>query len=157
MMSKAMFLLPLLLAQSIPMGLLAEGFTGGLPGNGPVRVVILVLTSVAFAALSLGISAWSSTADRAAARGWLLAFAQALLTGAIVLLPGAIASLLHPFITAYYGWSGCMDSMKGTALFDAALRVNNTWFATPAGAMIMLLLHVVSGLILVLTGLRKTK
>jgi hypothetical protein len=48
-----------------------------------------------------------------------------------------------------------MDSMHGTALFEAAIKLNSTWFATPAGAMAMLLLHGVIGLIFMLTGLRR--
>jgi hypothetical protein len=85
----------------------------------------------------------------------LLAFAQAPLTGAIIALPAVLGGVLHPLVTAFYGWSGCMDSMHGTALFDTAIKLNPTWFATPAGAMAMLLLHVLIGLIFILTGLRR--
>ncbi len=155
LVSKAFFVLPLLLAQSIPMTLFVEAFTGGMPGNGPVRVVLFTLTSVAMAALSLGISAWSANADRAASRSWLLAFAQAPLSGALIALPSLLASVVHPFVTGFYGWSGCMDSMHGTPLFDAATKINATWFATPAAAMFMLLVHIAVGSALVLSGLRK--
>ena len=118
-------------------------------------MALLALTALAFNFLCLGISAWSRTSEQATSRAWLLAFLQAPLSGAILALPAPLGSVVQPLTTAFYGWSGSMDSLKGTALFDTITSFNGTWFSTPAMAVIVLLINMGVGLSFVISGLRR--
>ncbi len=156
LLSKVLLVGVLVLAQSFWFGLLVDVCTGGLPGNGALRVLLLMLTAAAFAALSLGTSALSANADRAAARAWTLAFLQLPLSGALLMLPAGLATVVQPFITAYYGWSGSMETLKHSVLFPAIGACNGTWFAAPELAMGMLGVHGVVGLIMLWMGLKRS-
>jgi hypothetical protein len=155
LLGKLMFIGPLAIAQSLVVVLIPVIVTGGLPGNAPMRVVLMMLSAAAFSAVMLGVSAWSRTGQQAVSRGWLLAFLQAPLSGAVVALPAFLGVVLHPLATTYYNWSGSLDTLSGTAPFEAITKVNDTWFAVPALAAIMLLLHVAVGVALMVTGLRR--
>ena len=154
-LSKVLYVGTVALLQAFAIGLVFDLLTTGLPGNGALRVGLLAVTALAFNFLCLGISAWSRTSDQATSRAWLLAFLQAPLSGAILALPSPLGSVLQPLTTAFYGWSGSMDSLKGSALFETIIRFNGTWFATPAVAVILLLVHAGIGLSLVISGLRR--
>lgn len=154
--SKLLLVLALVLMQSLWLGLFVDAVIGGLPGNGAMRVLLLLFTSLAFTLLSLGTSALSSTADLAAARTWALAFLQIPLSGALLALPAGVNTIVQPFITAYYGWSGSVDTLKGTALFPVLEAVNGTWFATPNLALGMLVVHMIVGVMMLLIGLRRS-
>ncbi|MDB6137150.1 MAG: ABC-type multidrug transport system, ATPase component [Verrucomicrobiaceae bacterium] len=153
--SKVAFVGLLVLAQSLWMGLCIDLISGGLPGNGAMRLALMILTSAAFTALSLGISAFSRSGDQAASRVWMLAFLQAPLSGALIALPGWLSAVLHPLVTAFYGWSGSVETLKGSAIYEPLTKLNATWFASPTTAIVLLVLHLIVGLILASTGLRR--
>ncbi|MDZ4286645.1 MAG: hypothetical protein U0984_01730, partial [Prosthecobacter sp.] len=62
-----------------------------------------------------------------------------------------------PLVTAYYGWSGSVETLKDTAVFQPITIFVRTWFATPTIAMVALAAHFVAGVILTLTGLKKRR
>ena len=155
--SKVVFVGMLVFAQSLWMGLCIDLISGGLPGNGAVRLALMVLTSAAFSALSLGISAFSRSGDQAASRTWMLAFLQAPLSGALIALPGWLSTVLHPLITTFYGWSGSVETLKGSIIYEPLTKLNTTWFATPGTAAFLLILHVLVGLGLASAGLRRAE
>lgn len=154
LLGKLGYLLPIILAQSLWLGLTVEIITGGLPGFILPRLILLALTGIAFTALSLAISAWSHSAERAHSRAWMLAYTNVLLAGALLGFPRVLGSVLHPFVTAYYSWSGGMDTLKGTPIFEPLTLLVRTSFATPTISVIALLLHFIAGLALTLRGLR---
>lgn len=154
---KAAFLAPLVLAQCLWLGLCVEMFIGALPGPSGPRLLLLLLTGAAFTSLCLGLSARARNAERGHALALLLAYAQVLLCGALLGMPRVLGGLIHPFVTAYYGWSGIVDGMAGHAVFPAISTLLRTWFATPALAMSALVLHLLVGLALAFSGLRKKR
>jgi len=155
--SKIAFVGALVLGQSIWMGLCIDTISGGLPGNGVMRLALMILTSAAFTALALGISAFSKSGDEASSRVWLLAFLQAPLSGALVALPSWFSTALHPLVTTYYGWSGCVETLKGSGIYEPLTKLNATWFATPSIALTVLAVHLLLGLGLASAGLRRAE
>jgi ABC transport system ATP-binding/permease protein len=155
LLAALLFVLPVSLLQSLGMGFFLEIVSGGLPGNGGMRLLLPALTGMAFASLCLGISALSRTPGRAHSLSLTLLFANVLLCGALLGFPRLLGQLVHPFITAHYGWSGILDTLHDDALFQPLTRLVHTWFATPTLALGMLSLHLVIGIVLAWLGLRR--
>lgn len=155
--AKAAFLGPLILGQTLWLGLCVEMFIGALPGMTGMRLLLLALTGAAFTSLCLAISAHVREKERAHALCLLLAYGQVLLGGALLGMPRVLGGAVHPFVTAYYGWSGMVDGMSGHAVFVPISAFLRTWFATPALAAGALLLHLVIGLVIAYLGLRKRR
>ncbi len=157
LVGKIAFLGPLILAQSLWLGLCVEMFIGPLPGATGPRLILLLLTGAAFTSLCLGISAHARAAERAHALCLLLTCAQVLLGGALLGMPRVLGGIIHPFVTAYYGWSGIVDGMSAHPVFPAITALLRTWFATPSLAMSALAIHAIAGLALAYAGLRKRR
>ncbi len=152
---KALFLGTLVIAQAAWLWIFTDLVTDGMPGNTIVRLVLLILTGAGFTSLCLGISALCADAGRAAARGWQLAFIQLPLCGALLALPQALGNVIHPFITAFYSWSGQVETLKGSLFFQPISTLTGTWFATPGVAITLLIAHLLVGLVLASWGLRR--
>lgn len=157
LLSKLGFTLPLVLCQSLALGLLADMLTGGLPGYALPRLILLMLTSAAFACLCLGISACSGNAERAHSRAWMLFFFNLILAGALLGFPRALGGIIHPFITAYHGWAGSVETLKDTAVYEPASHLVRTSFTAPVPAMLALVGHAVLGGLLAWFGLRNRR
>lgn len=148
-------MLPIILVQSFWMEMFLEIVSGGLPGAQGAKLLLPALSGAAFAAICLGISANSSSAERAHSVSLTLLCANVLLCGALLGFPQALGHVVHPFITAHYGWSGIIDSMQNAPAFNPIDAFVKTWFATPNLAMIMLGVHFVIGIVLAFVGLRR--
>ncbi len=157
LLGKLGFLIPIVLVQSLTLGLFGELTGCSLPGNGSARLLLLMLTGIAFTSLCLGISARCRSAERAQNFAWMLLLLNVLLCGALLGFPRLLGGVIQPLITAYYGWSGSVETLKDTAVFVPMTQFVKTWFATPTGAIAALLLHAFIGLVLTLSGLRKTR
>lgn len=155
LLGSLLFMLPVILAQGFWMELFLDIVSGGLPGTGLAKLLLPALSGVAFAALCLGISANSSTPERAHSVSLTLLCANVLLCGALLGFPQAAGHVVHPFITAHYGWSGIIDSLQKTPFFHPIDQFVKTWFATPKLAMLMLGAHFITGLVLAFVGLRR--
>ncbi len=148
---------PLVLVQTFSLGLFIELATGGLPGYAFARLILLTLTGLAFTSFCLGLSAWTRHAEAACSRAWLLVFGNLLLAGALLGFPRVLGVVLQPFVTLYYGWSGSMDTLKETPMFEQATSLVRTSFASPSLAMLMLLIHLGVGVALTAYGLRRQR
>lgn len=157
LLGSLLFLMPIILIQSLWMEMFLEIISGGLPGTQAAKLLLPALSGVAFASLSLGISANSSTKERAHSACLTLLGINVLLSGALLGLPQALGHVVHPFITAHYGWSGIIDSLKGTAYFAPIDQLVKTWFASSSLAMIMLGVHFVVGVALAFVGLGRRR
>lgn len=157
LLSKLGFIVPLALLQCFSLGIFVETVTGGLPGNPLPRLLLLVLTGVAFSTICLGISAHGRTQERSHGVAWTLAFVNVLLAGALLGFPRVLGGIVEPLVTAYYGWSGSVETLRGTRVYEPVSLFVRTWFATPALGMAALGGHFVAGIILTLTGLRKRR
>ncbi|WP_395736942.1 ATP-binding cassette domain-containing protein [Prosthecobacter sp.] len=150
-----LFMLPIILVQSISMEMFLDIVSGGLPGSGVAKLLLPALSGAAFASLCLGISANSCSKERAHSLSLTLLCANILLCGALLGFPKLLGQVVHPFITAYYGWSGIIDSMEKTAFFTPIDKLVKTWFAAPDLAMIMLGVHFLVGVVMAFVGLRR--
>ncbi len=157
LLGKLGYVIPAVLLQTFSLGLVVEILTGGLPGFAFARLLLLCLTGIAFSSLCLAISAHCRSAERAHSQAWTLAFANLFLCGALLGFPRVLGNVLHPLVTAFYGWSGGMETLKDTPLFEPLTLFVRTWFAAPAVAVIALLVHFAVGVLLTLRGLRKTR
>jgi len=149
------FLIPIVVTQSLALGLFLAVTGTSLPGNGAARLLLLMFTGIAFTSLCLGISARSQSAARAQNHAWLLLVVNLLLCGALLGFPRLLGGVIQPFITAYYGWSGSLDTLSDSAVFEPITKFVRTWFATPLGAFVALTIHATIGLCLTISGLRK--
>lgn len=157
LVAKLGFLLPLMLGHGAAMVFLTEMTGGLLPGNGAVRLGLLVQTGVTFSCLCFGISAISRNAQRAQAHAWKLWAANVLLAGALLGFPRPLGAVVHPFVTSYYGWSGCVDTLSGMGVFAPMTQLVRTWFATPGEAATALLLQGAAGVALAAYGLKRRR
>lgn len=150
-----MFMLPIILVQSFWMQLFIEMVSGGLPGPGMPRLLLPALAGAAFAAICLGISANSGSAERAHSSGLTLLGANVLLCGALLGFPEALNHVVHPFMTAHYGWSGIIESLQKTPFYTPVDHFVRTWFATPNFSMAILGMHFLVGVVFAFIGLRR--
>jgi ABC transport system ATP-binding/permease protein len=155
--SKIIFLFPMVAGLSIGLGLVLEILSGGLPSPLWLRLVLPTLAGLAFCSICLGISSIAASRERAHSWCLTLAFAQVLLAGALLGLPRVIGSVIHPFITAYFGWSGIIASTSPGPLHDAIGSLVRTPFADPNVAVLALCIHIFVGLIAARLGLRRVK
>ncbi|MGV3662526.1 MAG: hypothetical protein ACO1TE_20240, partial [Prosthecobacter sp.] len=148
--------LPVILVQSIWMEMFLDICSGsGLPGSGMAKLLLPALSGAAFTAICLGISASSSSSERAHSFALTLLCANVLLSGALLGFHRTIGHIVHPFVTAHYGWSGIVDSMQNTHYFKLIDEFVKTWFAAPTLAMTMLGVHFLVGIVLAYVGLRR--
>jgi ABC-type multidrug transport system ATPase subunit len=156
LLGKLGYVLPTVLFQTFMLGMVVEILTGGLPGFALMRLALLCLTGMAFSSLCLAISAHCRSAERAHSQAWMLAFANLFLCGALLGFPRVLGGVLQPLVTAYYGWSGGMETLDGTPFYEPLTLFVRTWFAAPALAVGVLLVHFALGVLLTLRGLRKS-
>jgi ABC-type multidrug transport system ATPase subunit len=154
-LAKLGLVIPLSVIQCLAINMFTEMTSGGLPGHAFARLVLLVLSGVAFTFICLGISSNSKSSARSLGICLGLLFANVILSGALLAPPRIIGGVIQPFCTAYYGWSGALDAMHGTSVFESMTELVPTWFATPAFAVIMLLVHALVGLSLIVIGMRR--
>ncbi len=150
-----MFMLPIILAQGFFLEVFIEVVSGGLPGPALPRLLLPAMSGAAFAAICLGISANSGSAERAHSSALILLGANLLFCGALLGLPETLGHVVHPFMTAHYGWSGVVDSLRGTPFFSPIDHFVRTGFATSNLAMGMLGVHFLVGVVLAFVGLRR--
>ena len=69
----------------------------------------------------------------------ILLFGNVILAGAMLAPTRLLGGVIQPFSTAYYGWSGAIDAMGESPVFEPMTLFVPTWFATPAFAVIIVL------------------
>jgi len=157
LISTWLFLAPLAIAQGTWMGLFVEMVIGGFPGPAWVRLALLPLAGLAFTSVCLAISSHSRSSDRAHSLALQLLLAQSILAGAMLGLPRVLGGVFQPFLTIYYGWSGTVDAMSGSPVFELMTRLVRTWFASPSLAIGALVGHFILGVILTYWGMKRSK
>lgn len=149
--AKAVFLTAIVSAQSAWMCVFVK-FICGFPGDLLAQFAHLALANGAMTAICLAISAWSRTPAQASLISMYLVGFQLPLSGAILALPETLGVLVRPFIAAYWSWSGYLQTMKDTRLYDLAVAVAGTPLSPEALCFWTLACHVAIGLLLALTG-----
>lgn len=119
----------------------------GFPGDFLAQFTILFATTLAMSSTCLAISAASPTPERASLLAIYLVGFQLPLSGAALALPEWLSIMCRPFIAAYWGWSGYLQTFAETRYFDIVRQSTETWIA-PYGVDIMVLaLHIVAAFI----------
>lgn len=149
--SKAAFLAILVVAQSAWMTWFVRT-VAQFPGDGGQQFLFFLLINAALTATCLGISALSSSADRASLASIYLVGFQLPLSGAVLALPAGLDAALRPFIASYWSWSGALQSLRDTRYYDVLELVVPTTLSAAALSAWVLVLHILFGIFVAWLG-----
>jgi ABC-type multidrug transport system ATPase subunit len=149
--SKMVFLLVLVLAQSFWMGLFVH-FVCNFPGDLPAQLLFLFLVNAAMTSICLAISSLMSTAEQASLVSIYLVGFQLPLSGAVLALPDWVGSITRPFISAYWSWSGILQTLRGERYYDIVQMVAQTALSPASLCLWVLGSHIVIGLFVAWIG-----
>jgi len=119
----------------------------GFPGSLSDQFSILFATTLAMSTTCLAISAAAPTPERASLLAIYLVGFQLPLSGAALALPEWLSTVCRPFIAAYWGWSGYLQTFQDTRYFDIVRQARATWVAPYPLGMAVLGLHVLISLV----------
>jgi ABC-type multidrug transport system ATPase subunit len=165
--SKGLFLALIVAAQSIWMALFVNTICH-FPGDLLSQAAILLGVNAAMTSICLGISAQMKTPDQASLVSVYLVGFQLPLSGAILALPKTLGLFTRPFIAAFWGWSGYLETMRDTRFYDIVQMTSRnsndiiqmasrTSLAPFALCAWVLIAHVFAGLILAYFGVRESR
>ncbi len=149
--SKVAFLSLLVIVQSLWMAIFVHSVCG-FPGNFSVQVLLLLLVNAAMTAICLGVSSTLKSAEQASLASIYLVGFQLPLSGAVLALPPLLGTLTRPFISAYWAWSGILDSLRQERYYDIVLAVVQSPLAPAAVCIWVLCLHIVAGVLVAWIG-----
>lgn len=129
----------------------------GFPGHLLDQFAILFATTLAMSTTCLAISAASPSPERASLLAIYLVGFQLPLSGAALALPEWLSTICRPFIAAYWGWSGYLQTFRDTRYFDIVRQSSETWVAPYTLGMAVLGLHIVLALVATVFVTSKTK
>ena len=152
--SKAVFLLGLVLAQSIWMGIFVHHVCG-FPGDFVTQLVLLVLVNAAMTSLCLGVSSLMSSAEQSSLVSIYLVGFQLPLSGAVLALPTLLGDAVRPFICAYWSWSGILQTLKSERYYDIVQTVVQSPLSPLSLCLWLLGAHIAAGLIVAWIGCEK--
>ena len=118
------------------------------------HTVFLILINAAMTFVCLGISSLMKTAEQSSLLSVYLVGFQLPLSGAILALPEHIESVTRPFISAYWAWSGSIESMN-PSYRNAIDTVTETSFESVSVCQYLLIIHVCVGISAAYIGLRR--
>ena len=119
----------------------------GFPGNLWDQFTILFATTLAMSTTCLAISAASPSPERASLLAIYLVGFQLPLSGAALALPDWLSTICRPFIAAYWGWSGYLQTFRDTRYLDIVRQSSETWVAPYPLGMAVLGLHILVALV----------
>jgi ABC-type multidrug transport system ATPase subunit len=154
--SKAAFLAVLIAAQSIWMGVFVNVICR-FPGDLVPQLAVLTLTNAAMTFVCLAISSLTHSAERASLICVYLVGFQLPLSGAVLALPRIIGELSRPFIAAFWGWSGFLQTMRETRFYDVVRSMSQTELAAIELCCWVLLMHVLGGLVVAYLGAKHSR
>jgi ABC-type multidrug transport system ATPase subunit len=152
--SKAVFLFGLVLAQSLWMGIFVHQVCG-FPGDFFSQLVLLTLVNAAMTSICLGVSSLMSTAEQASLISIYLVGFQLPLSGAVLALPALLGDAVRPFISAYWSWSGILQTLKSERYYDIVQTVVQSPLSPLSLCLWVLLAHIAAGLIAAWVGCEK--
>ncbi len=152
--SKIVFLSMLVLAQSAWMYGFVDFFWNR--GIGLDHLGFLILANAAMTFVCLGISSLSKSADQASLLSIYLVGFQLPLSGAVLALPGYLESLIQPFISAYWAWSGSISALPSD-VYHAVKNVLATDLSVADACYGVLVTHVIVGIILSYVGIKRSR
>lgn len=154
--SKAAFFLVLVLAQSLWMGFFVHRICG-FPGELGGQLLLLVLVNAAMTSICLGISSLMSTPEQSSLVSIYLVGFQLPLSGAVLALPEWLGALTRPFISAYWSWSGILQTLKSERYYDIVQMVVQSPLSPGALCILVLVAHIFAGFILAWVGCERRR
>ena len=139
--SKFLQIIWLVAAQSFWMAWFVKSVCG-FPGSLLSQFAVLFATTLAMSVTCLAISAVCSTPERASLLSIYLVGFQLPLSGAALALPAWLSTICRPFIAAYWGWSGYLQTLHSTRHYDIVRQSTQTTVADYAVSLTMLSVHV---------------
>jgi len=155
-LSKAVFLSVLVAVQSAWMGLFVH-YVCGFPGDLLQQLGFLLLVNAAMTSICLAISSFMGSAEQASLVSIYLVGFQLPLSGAVLALPEWAGTLTRPFISAYWSWSGILQTLREERYYDIVQGVVQTALQPATLCAAVLLCHIIAGLILTLVGCQRTR
>ena len=130
------------------------------PGPWSEQVVMLAATCVSMSIVCLGFSAMLTSPEKSSLLSIYLVGFQLPLSGVVLALPAALTWICRPFINAYWGWSGYMNSMMSSDLYGAytsSLPDQSSFIASPTLSLVLLLVQGLFGVCLVVIGCQQKR
>ena len=149
--SKATFLSFMVLAQSLWMGFFVHQVCG-FPGNFAAQLFLLVLVNAAMTSICLAISSLMRSPEQASLVSIYLVGFQLPLSGAVLALPELLGTLVRPFVSAYWSWSGILQTLKEERYYDIVQTVVQSPLSSLSLCIWILLAHIVAGLVVTFIG-----
>jgi ABC-type multidrug transport system ATPase subunit len=152
--SKAAFLFALVLAQSLWMGFFVHKVCG-FPGDFGTQLALLVLVNAAMTSICLGVSSLMSSAEQASLVSIYLVGFQLPLSGTVLALPAILGDAVRPFISAYWSWSGILQTLKNERYYDIVQTVAQSPLSPLSLCLWVLVAHIAAGLFAAWIGCEK--
>ena len=152
----SLFLLLLVFLQSTWMTLFVRAVCQ-FPGNILAQFLPFFILTAAVTALCLAISSWTSSSEQASLGSLYLVGFQLPLSGAILALPDSLGTLTRPFISAYWAWSGYLQTLRDTRFYDLVRAISETPLSSYSMALWILLIHLGLGLVFAYFGIRRSQ
>ena len=127
------------------------------PGGLEAQFMPFLLVTGSITALCLAISSWASSSEQASLGSLYLVGFQLPLSGAILALPDFLGVITRPWISAYWAWSGYLQTLKDTRFYDLVKAITETPIASFGVSLWILLIHLLLGLILAYFGMRRSQ
>lgn len=142
--SKAVFLGSLAAIQSLWMGLFTH-FVCGFPGSLTAQLVLLFLLNLAVSMLCLGVSSNTKSPEVASLISVYIVGFQLPLSGAVLALPAFVGTVTRPLISAYWAWSGVLQTLRHERFYDIVQTVVQSPLAQLGVCVWVLCVHSVVG------------
>ena len=127
------------------------------PGGLEAQFMPFLLVTGSITALCLAISSWTSSSEQASLGSLYLVGFQLPLSGAILALPDFLGVITRPWISAYWAWSGYLQTLKDTRFYDLVKSITETPLASFGVSLWILLIHLLMGLVLAYFGMRRSQ
>ena len=156
LLGMGLFLSILVIAQSIWMTLFVRAVCQ-FPGDLFQQFLPFLFVTGAVTSLCLAISSWSSSSEQASLGSLYLVGFQLPLSGAILALPDFLGFITRPFISAYWAWSGYIQTLRDTRFYDLVRSITETPLAAANLSLWILLVHLLLGTVLAYFGIRRSQ
>jgi ABC-type multidrug transport system ATPase subunit len=156
LLGMGLFLSILVIAQSIWMTLFVRAVCQ-FPGDLFQQFLPFLFVTGAVTSLCLAISSWSSSSEQASLGSLYLVGFQLPLSGAILALPDFLGFITRPFISAYWAWSGYLQTLRDTRFYDLVRFITETPLAAANLSLWILLVHLLLGTVLAYFGIRRSQ
>jgi hypothetical protein len=116
------------------------------------QLLLLVLVNAAMTSVCLGVSSLMSSAEQASLVSIYLVGFQLPLSGAVLALPALLGDAVRPFISAYWSWSGILQTLKSERYYDIVQTVVQSPLSPLSLCLWVLLAHIAAGLFVTWIG-----